>query len=77
MAQKNYYRITERKLKNGIKHYIYIDDSVKATEQDLRDIEMYMRIGYILKHKSQERAEKARERAKAIGFGKKKKAEAE
>lgn len=79
-TKKKYYRLSERQLKKngipvGVRKYIIVDDSVTPTEQDKQDVKLYMEIGYVLKHKSQERAEKARERAEKTGFGKKKKVE--
>lgn len=72
MANK-YYKISERQLKNGTKNIITIDDSVKPTEQDMKDIKLYIQCGYELRHKSEKRAAAARKRAKETGFGKKKK----
>lgn len=76
-TKKKYYRLSERQLKKngipaGVRKYIIIDDSVTPTAQDLQDVRMYLEIGYVIKHKSQARAEKARQRAKETGFGKKK-----
>lgn len=73
MAEKKekYYKVSSRKLKNnGIKYYVIIDDTVKPTTQELEDIKMYLQSGYTIKHKSKERAEKAKERAAKTGFGK-------
>lgn len=71
MANKNYLRITSRTTKQGIKKYVIIDDDVKPTAQDEADLRLYITCGYEIKHKSKERAEKARARAKQTGFGKK------
>jgi hypothetical protein len=74
--KKKYYKLSERTLKDGkIKKYITIDDSVKPTQADKNDVEMYIKCGYEIRHKSQQRAENARKRAKQTGFGNKKKAE--
>lgn len=72
-AKKKYFKLSERRLKSGAtKKIITIDDEVKPTERDLADVKMYVSCGYEIAHKSKERAEKARERAKKNGFGKKK-----
>lgn len=72
-ATKKYYKLSERRLKSGaIKRVITIDDSVKPTDRDLADVRLYIQCGYTIAHKSQKRAEVARERAKKSGFGKKK-----
>ncbi len=72
-TKKKYYKISQRETKKqGIKHYIIIDDDVKPTAADLKDIKTYIECGYEIKHKSQARAKKARERALKTGFGKKK-----
>ena len=64
--EKKYYKLnTERKT-------ITIVDTVKPTKADETDIALYIKCGYVLRHKSQKRAELARERAKTNGFGKKK-----
>lgn len=72
MANKKYYKISTRQLKNGTKNIITIDNSVKPTAQDIEDVKLYISCGYEIRHKSAERAEKARERALKNGFGKKK-----
>jgi hypothetical protein len=75
---KKYYKLSERVLKSGkIKRTITIDDEVKPTERDLADIKLYIQCGYTISHKSQVKAEKARERIKNNGgrIGKKKKTE--
>lgn len=75
MADKKYYKLSERILKNGgIKKVITIDDSVKPSKADLEDVEMYVKGGYIIAHKSQKRAEAARKRVLENGgkIGKKK-----
>lgn len=66
MATKKYYRITSRETKKGIKYYIYIDDTVKPTAQDLADIQMYIKCGYEIKHKSEQRAKEAKARANVL-----------
>lgn len=72
-TKKKYYKLSERTLKSGkTKKYITIDDSVIPTQADKNDIEMYIKCGYEIRHKSQERAKRARERAEQTGFGKKK-----
>lgn len=75
-TKKKYYKLSERTLKSGkTKKYITIDDSVTPTQADKNDLEMYIKCGYEIRHKSQERAKNARERAKQTGFGSKKKEE--
>lgn len=45
------------------KKTITIDDTVKATAAEEKDIDRYVAAGYIIKHKSQKRAKQAAERA--------------
>lgn len=45
------------------KKIITIDDTVKATAAEEKDIDRYVAAGYIIKHKSQKRAKQAAERA--------------
>ena len=72
-TKKKYYRLSERTLKSGkVKKIITIDDSVKPTDFELADVRLYVQSGYTIAHKSKERAEAARKRAKDTGFGKKK-----
>ena len=76
MAEKKYFKLSERTLKNGtVKKIITIDDSIKPTKQELEEKQAYVNAGYVIAHKSQKRAEAARKRAKETGFGKKKKTE--
>ena len=51
---------------------ITVDLTVKPTKDDEEMVSIYMKNGYKLRKKSQARAEAARKRAKASGFGKKK-----
>lgn len=75
-TKKKYYKLSERTLKSGVvKKYITIDDSVIPTQQDKNDLKYYLEVGYIIRHKSQERAKNAKKRAEETGFGKKKKEE--
>ena len=46
------------------KKIITIDDTVKATAAEEKDIDRYVAAGYIIKHKSQKRAKQAAARAK-------------
>ncbi len=48
------------------KKIIIIDDSVKATAADDKDIAMYVAAGYIIKHKSIKRAKAAAQRADSL-----------
>lgn len=48
------------------KKIIIIDDSVKATAADDKDIAMYVAAGYIIKHKSIKRAKEAAKRADSL-----------
>lgn len=57
-TKKAYYKVD---LKNQI---ITIDDEVKPTPSDKSDVEMYLKAGYMIKHKSIKRANVAKERAK-------------
>ena len=78
MAEKKYYKLSERRLKNGeTKKVITIDDTVKPTKRDLEDVKVYVYGGYIIAHKSQKRAEAARKRVIDNGgrIGKNKKEE--
>lgn len=43
--------------------FIIIDDTIKSTAAEEKDIDRYVAAGYIIKHKSQARAKKAIERA--------------
>ena len=45
------------------KKTVIIDDSVKATAAEEKDIDRYVAAGYIIKHKSQKRAKQAADRA--------------
>ena len=45
------------------KKIITIDDTVKATAAEEKDIDRYVAAGYIIKHKSQKRAKQAAVRA--------------
>lgn len=51
---------------DAAKKIITIDDSVKATAADDKDIAMYVAAGYVIKHKSQKRAKQAAERADSL-----------
>lgn len=77
MSKKAYYRLTSRETKNGLKNYVYIDDSVTPTAQDKEDIKLYISCGYVLKHKSAKKSAIAKERAKKTGFGQPKAKETE
>ena len=48
------------------KKIIIIDDSVKATAADNKDIAMYVAAGYVIRHKSVKRSEAASERADGL-----------
>ena len=48
---------------NADKKVITIDDSVKATAADNKDIAMYVSAGYIIRHKSVKRSKAATKRA--------------
>ena len=48
------------------KKILIIDDSVKATAADDKDIAMYVAAGYIIKHKSIKRAKAAAQRADSL-----------
>lgn len=48
------------------KKVIIIDDSVKATAADDKDIAMYVAAGYIIRHKSPKRAKAAAKRADSL-----------
>ena len=61
MAEKKYYKL------NTANKIITVDTAVKATEQDLQEIQMYVMAGYIIRHKSQKRAEAALKRIKNNG----------
>ena len=50
---------------DAVKKIVTIDDSVKATAAEEKDIDRYVAAGYIIKHKSQKRAKQAAERAAA------------
>ena len=51
---------------NADKKTIIIDDSVKATAADNKDIAMYVAAGYIIRHKSAKRAKAAAKRADSL-----------
>lgn len=51
---------------NPEKKTITIDDSVKATAADNKDIGMYVAAGYIIRHKSKKRAAAAEKRASSL-----------
>lgn len=61
MAEKKYYKV------NAANKTITLDTTVKATAQDMQDIQIYVMAGYIIRHKSQKRAEAALERIKKNG----------
>lgn len=61
MAEKKYYKL------NTANKTITLDTTVKATAQDLQDVQMYVMAGYIIRHKSQKRAEAALKRIKDNG----------
>ena len=48
---------------DAAKKTITIDDNVKATAAEEKDIDRYVAAGYIIKHKSQKRAKQAKDRA--------------
>ena len=48
------------------KKIIIIDDSVKATAADDKDIAMYVAAGYVIRHKSAKRAKAAAQRADSL-----------
>lgn len=48
---------------DAAKKIVVIDDSVKATAAEEKDIDRYVMAGYIIKHKSQTRARQAAARA--------------
>lgn len=48
------------------KKIIIIDDSVKATAADDKDIAMYVGAGYVIKHKSAKRAKAAAKRVDSL-----------
>lgn len=56
---------------------ITLDINVNPTPTDEKEVQMYVTAGYIIRHKSEKKAELARERAKKTGFGKKKKEKVE
>ena len=51
---------------DAAKKIITIDDSVKATAAEEKDIVMYVNAGYVIKHKSQKRAKQAAARADSL-----------
>lgn len=57
---KKYYKISKKETKKGTKYYIIIDDSVKPTAQEEKDVKTYIQCGYEIKHKSEAKAERAR-----------------
>ena len=67
----NYYRL------NVDNKTITLDTKVNPTPNDKADVQMYVTAGYIIRHKSEKKAELARKRAKEKGFGRKKKEKAE
>lgn len=58
--KKPYYTV------NPDKKIITIDDSVKATAADDKDVAMYVGAGYIIRHKSAKRAKAAAKRVDAL-----------
>ena len=64
---KGAYKMAENKKTayrvNAEKKVITIDRTVKATEQDEKDISRYLSAGYVIRHKSEARAAKAKQRA--------------
>lgn len=48
------------------KKIIIIDDSVKATAADDKDISMYVAAGYVIRHKSVKRAKAAAKRSDSL-----------
>lgn len=58
MAKKAYTLNIEKKT-------ITIDDSVKLTAAEEKDVALYVNAGYIIRHKSKKKSEKATERAKS------------
>lgn len=57
MADKKYYTV------NAEKRVITIDDAVKGTKTDEKEIQMYIMGGYTIRHKSEKRVLTAKERA--------------
>lgn len=51
---------------NTEKKTITIDDSVKATAAEEKDIALYVAAGYVIKHKSKKRAANAAKRADGL-----------
>ena len=51
---------------NTDKKIITINDSVKATAADNKDISLYVAAGYIIRHKSEKRAKAASKRADSL-----------
>lgn len=51
---------------NTEKRTITIDDTVTATAAEEKDIDRYLKAGYVIKHKSQKRAEQAAERTDSL-----------
>ena len=51
---------------NPEKKIVIIDDEVKATAAENKDIDRYVAAGYVIRHKSKKRAAKAAERADKI-----------
>lgn len=46
-----------------VKKIVYVDDSITPTKEDKQDIQDYLAAGYIKKHKSKKREEKATKKA--------------
>lgn len=61
-AMSNYTLSTDKK---GRK-FITIDDSIKATPADDKDIAIYVGAGYVIRHKSEKRAKAAAKRADSL-----------
>ena len=59
MADKKAYTV------NPDKKVITIDESVKMSDRDDKDITRYMSVGYTIRYKSKDRVKKATERAQA------------
>lgn len=51
---------------NAEKKKITIDDSVKPTQQDKDDVQMYVTAGYIIRHKSEKRSSAVASRSSSI-----------
>lgn len=57
-TKKPYYKLDTKK------KTITIDDEVKPSDRELQDVATYVSAGYIIKHKSEARSLKAKERAR-------------